>query len=105
MVAKTRNFTARHSLRTDPVYRHIHIYEKSPMYVLNLRAVGNSTGATIPKELLAKLRVGAGDTVYATEAPDGGFRLTPYNPEFAAQMELAEGIMREDHDVLRALAK
>ena len=40
------------------------------------------------------MRVSAGDTLYVTEAPDGGFRLTPYNPSFAAQMELAEEIMR-----------
>jgi putative addiction module antidote len=75
------------------------------MYPLNLRAVGTSTGTTIPKELLGKLRVAAGDTVYVTEAPDGSFRLTPYNPVFASQMEAAEQIMREDRDVLHALAK
>lgn len=75
------------------------------MYVLNLRTIGTSTGATLPRELLARLRVGAGDTVYVTEAPDGGFRLTPYNPAFAHQMERAEQIMREDRDVLHALAK
>ncbi len=75
------------------------------MYMLNLRTVGTSTGTTVPKELLGKLRVSAGDTVYVTEAPDGSFRLTPYNPVFAAQMERAEQIMREDRDVLHALAK
>ena len=75
------------------------------MYVLNLRAVGTSTGATIPKELLGKLRVGAGDVIYVTEAADGSFRLTPYNPAFAEQMEAAERIMREDRDILHALAK
>jgi putative addiction module antidote len=75
------------------------------MYALNLRTIGTSTGATLPKELLARLRVAAGDTLFVTEGPDGSFRLTPYNPEFAAQMEVAERIMREDRDVLHALAK
>ena len=75
------------------------------MYALNLRAIGTSTGTTVPKDLLGKLRVGAGDTIYVTEAPDGSFRLTPYNPAFAEQMDMAEQIMREDRDVLRALAK
>jgi putative addiction module antidote len=79
--------------------------ERSPLYALKIRTIGTSTGATIPKELLGKLRVAAGDTVYVTEAPDGSFRLTPYNPAFAQQMEIAEQIMREDRDVLRALAK
>ncbi len=67
------------------------------MYVLNLCAIGTPTGATIPKELLAKRRVGAGDTVYVTEGPDGGFRLTPHNPEFASQIELAER-RKANHD-------
>ena len=75
------------------------------MYTLNLRTIGTPTGTTIPKELLGKLRVGAGDTVYVTEAPGGSFRLTPYNPDFARQMELAEQIMRDDRAVLHSVAK
>jgi hypothetical protein len=43
--------------------------------------------------------------LYLTEAADGGYRLTPYNPEFARQMPLAEDIMHDDRKVLRALAK
>lgn len=34
-----------------------------------------------------------------------GIELTPFNPEFAAQMEIAEWVMREDRDVLRKLAQ
>jgi putative addiction module antidote len=75
------------------------------MFALKLRPVGTSTGTVFPKEMLARLRVGATDTVYVTEAPDGSFRLTPYNPVFAAQMAMAEEIMREDRDILHALAK
>ena len=75
------------------------------MHALKLRPVGTSTGTTLSKELLGMLRVGAGDTLYVTEAPDGGFRLTPFNPTFAHQMALAEDIMREDRDVLHALAR
>jgi putative addiction module antidote len=75
------------------------------MFVLKLRPIGTSTGTVFPKEMLAQMRVSVSDTLYVTEAPDGSFRLTPYNPEFAAQMEAAEEIMREDRDILRALAK
>jgi len=75
------------------------------MYVLNLKTIGAATAATLPEELLAKLRVAAGDSLLVTEAPDGSFRLTPYEPEFAAQMEIAERVMREDQEILRALAK
>ncbi len=74
------------------------------MHALKLTSVGNSTGLILPKEVLAKLRLSRGETVYLTETPDG-FMITPYNEEFAKQMELAEKIMREDRDVLKALAK
>lgn len=72
---------------------------------IKLTKVGNSTGAVFPKELLAILRVGPGDTLYVSEAPGGGVRLTACNPDFEAKMAAAEQIMREDRDILRALAK
>ncbi|MGA2792349.1 MAG: hypothetical protein ABSE69_02270 [Roseiarcus sp.] len=75
------------------------------MFALKLRRVGTSTGTVLPKEMLARLRVGSGETIYATEAPDGSFRLTPYNPDFERQIKLAEDIMREDRDILHALSK
>ena len=72
---------------------------------LKLIAVGNSVGVVLPKELLAMLRVGRGDTLYATQGSEGSVHLSPYDPEFARQMELAEGIMRDDREILRVLAK
>ena len=71
---------------------------------LKLTKIGNSTGVILPKELLARLRVEQGDTLYATESPDG-VRLSANDPEFETQMRLAEDIMRRDRNVLRALAK
>ncbi len=71
---------------------------------VKLTAIGNSTGIVLPKELLEKLRVGRGDELLILETPDG-IRLTPYDPEFAEQMEVAERIMREDRDLLRRLAE
>lgn len=71
---------------------------------LKIRKFGNSAGVILPKELLARLRVGEGDVLYATDAPDG-VRLTAADPDFEAKMALAETIMREDRDILRVLAK
>jgi putative addiction module antidote len=71
---------------------------------LKITKVGNSAAVILPKELLARLRVALGDTLYATESPDG-IRLTAADPDFAAKMAAAEEIMREDRDILRALAK
>jgi len=72
---------------------------------VKLIAVGNSTGAIFPKDILARLRVAQGDLIYFSEAPDGSIRLTPYDPVFEEQMRMAETIMREDRDILRILAK
>ena len=75
------------------------------MLALKVTQIGNSTGVILPKEAVSRLNVEKGDVVYLTEAPDGGYRLTPYNPGFAEQMELARKIMKERRNALRELAK
>ncbi|MGH7041347.1 MAG: AbrB/MazE/SpoVT family DNA-binding domain-containing protein [Acetobacteraceae bacterium] len=74
------------------------------MTALKLIGIGNSVGVVLPKELLAKLGVGKGDTLYALDTPDG-LRLTAADAEFAAQMQVARRIMHERRAVLRELAK
>jgi putative addiction module antidote len=71
---------------------------------LKITTVGNSAGVILPKELLARLRLEKGDELYALETPDG-IRLTTYDPELAAQMDVAEQVMREDRLVLHKLSK
>jgi putative addiction module antidote len=75
------------------------------MTTLKLTAIGTSTGVIIPKEMLARMNVSKGDALYAVEAPDGEYRLTPYNPSFVQKMEKAEEIMRRYRNTLHALAK
>ena len=79
-------------------------YNKRMTMAIKLTKVGNSTGAVFPREMLARLRVSQGDTLYFSEAPDG-FRVTASNPDFEKKMALAEQIMREDRDILRVLAQ
>lgn len=67
-------------------------------------AVGNSTGVILPKEIVQRLRVEKGDTLYVLETPTG-IELTPYDREFAAQMDVAESVMHEDRDVLKKLGE
>ena len=73
------------------------------MATLKLTTVGNSVGVVLPREILDKLRVQKGDSLYVLETPRG-IELTPYDPEFARQMDLAEAVMREDRDALKKLA-
>ena len=74
------------------------------MAAIKLRAIGNSIGATFPKEVLLAHGLQEGDTLFVTKAP-GGLRLTPYSPDFEAQMEAARKVMRKRRDVLRELTK
>ena len=75
------------------------------MLSFKVTTVGASAGFILTKEAMARLKVQKGDTIYLTEAPDGSYRLTPYNPDFERQMKLAEDIMHQDREILRTLAK
>jgi putative addiction module antidote len=74
------------------------------MQTLKLTQIGNSVGVILPRELLARLGMVKGDTLYAVEQPDG-VRLTVADPEFGAQMDVARQVMKERRAVLRELAK
>ena len=74
------------------------------MVKLKVTTVGSSAGVVLPKEVLARLKLEKGDTLFLTEAPDG-YRLTPYDPEFERQMDLARQVMRRRRNALRELAK
>jgi len=74
------------------------------MTALKLTQIGNSVGIVLPKEMLTRLGLQKGDTVFAVETPEG-VRLTASDPEFAAQMEVARKLMHERRAVLRELAK
>ena len=74
------------------------------MPALKLRPIGNSVGVVLPKDILARLKVGAGDNVYVVDTPDG-VRLTASDPEFEAQMEVGRRLMKRWRNVLHELAK
>ena len=74
------------------------------MAALKLTQIGNSVGVILPKEVLARLRLEKGDELYALETPDG-IKLTRYDPQLAAQMEVAEQVMRDRRALLNKLAQ
>lgn len=71
---------------------------------LKITTVGNSVGIVLPREILERLRVEKGDTLYATETTNG-IELRAYDDEFAEDMAIAEKVMRENRDLLRKLAE
>jgi putative addiction module antidote len=74
------------------------------MATLKLRAVGNSVGMVLPKDLLARLDLREGDSLHVVETQDG-FRVHRADPDFERQMEVAREVMRRRRAVLRELAK
>ena len=74
------------------------------MHRLKVTTVGNSAGVVLPKEVLARLKVGKGDSLYLTETP-GGYVLAPYDPAFEEEMAAARRVMKRYRNALRELAK
>ena len=74
------------------------------MFSLKLTQIGNSLGLILPREVLARLKLEKGDEIFITESAEG-YRITPHNPAFEAQMKAARKIMKNRRAVLRELAK
>jgi putative addiction module antidote len=71
---------------------------------LKLRKIGNSIGHVLPKQALAHLKAGEGDTVCLTDATTGSVRITA-NPEVSRQMAVFDRLPPRYRNILRELAK
>ena len=74
------------------------------MVKLKVTTVGSSAGVVLPKEVLTRLKVAKGDTIFLIESPDG-YRITPYDADFEEEMALARRVMRKRRNLLRELVK
>ena len=71
---------------------------------LKLIKIGNSMGVILPKEVLAKLGVEAGDSLDLSDTPEG-IQIQRHDEGFAEQMEVAREVMKRRRNALRELAK
>jgi putative addiction module antidote len=71
---------------------------------VKITTIGNSVGIVLPKEVLNRLHVEKGDSLYITDSPEGVL-LSPYSAEFARKLDAFEQVMRENRDVLKKLAE
>lgn len=69
-----------------------------------VRKIGNSEGVIIPKEILDRLNLKAGDSITLVER-DGGLELLPSSASLAEQLEAAREGMARYRLALRELAK
>lgn len=71
---------------------------------LKIRKIGNSLGVVLPKDVLDQLKVKEGDTLDVVPTASG-VTLSVSDEEVDRLMQMAERIMDENREVLRALAK
>ena len=71
---------------------------------LKLIKVGNSTGVILPKDVLDRLNVSAGDQLSITQTAEG-VTLSARDEEFDTQMAAARDVMNRYRNALRELAK
>ena len=69
-----------------------------------IRAIGNSAGTTIPKQMLERYHLAEGDTVHLVETADG-ILITPFDPEFKAAMDVYSEGAKAYRNAMRELAK
>lgn len=74
------------------------------MNALKLTKIGTSTGTILPKEMLSRLKVERGDTLYAIETKEG-YLITPYDPSIEEQLNAGREFMKEYRETFKALAK
>ena len=75
------------------------------MVKLKVRRFGNSLGVVLPREVINRLQTGDGEPLFLIEAPEGGYRLTAYDPQFEKKMAKADDIIRRYRNALHVLAK
>ena len=74
------------------------------MFQLKVRKFGTSLGVVLPKEVINRLQTGDGEPLFLIEAPDGSYRLTPYDPGFEKKMAKADDIISRYRNTLHVLA-
>ncbi|NES20444.1 MAG: AbrB/MazE/SpoVT family DNA-binding domain-containing protein [Symploca sp. SIO3E6] len=70
---------------------------------IKLRKVGNSLGATFPKEVLDRFNLGEGDTLSLVVMEDG-IKLMAYDPNFKQVMEAYKQGASKYRNAMRQLA-
>lgn len=71
---------------------------------ITIRKIGNSEGIIIPKDVLDRLGLKAGDTL-AVEEKNGSLVMTPMDDEFQRQVAHAERFMDKYKVALKKLAE
>jgi putative addiction module antidote len=72
--------------------------------MVKLRKMGGSVGATLPRDIVDRLHLADGDTLFIVET-EQGILLSPYDPVAADALAIAADAQRTYRNALRELAK
>jgi putative addiction module antidote len=73
-------------------------------FTLKLRKIGNSVGLVLPKEMLTRLNVKAGQSIFAVETR-GGYSLTAVDSAVGKQIDAGIQLMNQHNEVFDELAR
>lgn len=71
---------------------------------IKLQRSGGSSSVNLPKAMLDRHNLDTGDTAYAVDTEDG-ILITPYDPNFARAMGIAERGAKKYRNALRELSR
>jgi putative addiction module antidote len=74
------------------------------MTTLKLAALGNATCAVLPAEMLTRLNVSLGDTLYVTETANG-YLITAQDPASEEALAAGRALMQRYPETFKALAE
>jgi putative addiction module antidote len=69
-----------------------------------LRAVGNSTGIVLPKEVLTELDLRQDDKVFLVRT-EKGYTITPYDETVKEALDVAKDVVKRYRNAFQELAK
>lgn len=71
---------------------------------ITLRKAGGSISVTLPKSVVERLNVSAGDRLFLVET-EQGVLLTPFDPDFEDSLAAFEQVRKQYRNTLRKLAE
>lgn len=72
---------------------------------LEVQQIGDSLGLILPDDLVGRLKLDQGASLYATVNADGTLDLSPHDPAFEKGMRVAEKAMNTYRNALTELKK
>ena len=75
------------------------------MVELKIQKIGDSLGVILPPDVVERLQLREGQTLYASNGPNGTVSISLVAPERKDVMAVAEDLANRYHETLKALAK